>query len=603
MNRLILFILFLTSGIASAQTPVLNALVSKNTVPEGGNFTLSFQFNASGDDFTAPGNLTKDFRILRGPSKSSEMRYINGKMSSSVSYSYILSPLNKGKYTIEPARIQFEGKTYKSKPVEITVTEASANQNGNGSATTQSEVNRQEKQKKELKKNIFIRLEVNKRTVYQGEQIIATYKLYNRASLRGIEAQRMPEFDGFYTSDIEISNNNNHTREIIKGMQYDVFTLKKTILIPQKTGELTLIPLEVDAVVQIQGSKPVNTWFGPRYQMKDVNVLLKSNPIKINVKPLPPGAPEGFSGAVGQFNFSTKITPTELAVNDALNYSIKISGSGNIPLIDHPVPNWPQEFEVYDPKLKSSVNNKANRLAGAKTWEYLAIPRNGGTYEFPSISFSYFDLATKKYKTIESEAVEVNVSGTSDAGSGGAQGPGVNRQDVSRLGTDIRFIHTKNPELEMEGTSFFNSVWYYFWIVVPIFLAGLAYIILRRQNELQADTIGMKKRKATKFAKRLLKQAEETLKSNNKNAFYESVFKALNGYLANKLNIANTDLNKSFIQKKLLQHQVSENTVQLLITTLDHCEMARFAPVSQISDAELLEQAQNIIVKLEDEIK
>ena len=151
MNRLILFILLITSGIASAQTPVLNALVSKNTIPEGGNFTLSFQFNASGDDFTAPGNLTKDFRILRGPSKSSEMRYINGKMSSSVSYSYILSPINKGKYTIEPARIQFEGKSYKSKPVEITVTAASANQTG-GSATTQSEVNRQEKRKKELKK-------------------------------------------------------------------------------------------------------------------------------------------------------------------------------------------------------------------------------------------------------------------------------------------------------------------------------------------------------------------------------------------------------------------------------------------------------------------
>jgi hypothetical protein len=601
MRKVIFSIFIFISHLAFAQNPILNALVSKNTVPEGGNFTLSFQFNASGDDFTAPGNLTQNFRILRGPSKSSEMRYINGKMSSSVSYSYILSPLNQGKYTIKPAQINFEGKSYSSKSVEINVIKASNQKNNN--APTQSEINKQEKQKRDLKKNIFIRLEVNKKTAYQGEQIVATYKLYNRASLRGIEAQRMPEFDGFYTSDIEVGNNNNHTREIIKGMQYDVFTLKKTILIPQKSGELTLIPLEIDAIVQIQGSKPVNTWFGPRYQMKDVSVLLKSNQIKINIKPLPSEAPDSFTGAVGKFKFSTQITPTELAINDALTYTLKLTGTGNIPLIDHPVPNWPQEFEVYDPKLKSNVNNKSNRISGSKSWEYLAIPRNNGDYIFPSIDFSFFNLATKKYETISSKDFKVKVSGTSSNTSPGNTLPGVNRQDVSRLGTDIRYIHTRNPKFKLAANSFFNSVWYYFWIIVPILLTGLAYIVLRKQNELQADTVGMKKRKATKFAKRLLKQAEETLKSNQKNQFYESVFKALNGYLANKLTISNTDLNKSFIQKKLLSSGVSDTTIELLLTTLDHCEMARFAPVNSISDTQLLEQAQSIIVKLEDEIK
>ena len=299
MKHFTFIIALLISGFVSAQTPTLQALVSKSTIQVGSRITISYQFNYSGEDFTAPNNLTKNFRVLGGPNKSSQMSYVNGKMNSSVSYSYIVSPINVGKFTINPAQIEFENKVYSSKALEINVIKAQGQQQGASS--------NEQKQLNSLNKNIYLKLTVDKRTVFQGEQVVATYKLYNKSNLRGIEAERMPEFDGFYTQDIEVNNNNSRTREVINGIPFDVFTLKKTILIPQKTGELNLIPLEIDAIVQIQSDKAVNTWFGPRYQMKDVQVLLKSNPMKIKVNPLPSGAPKSFYGAVGNFKFATQI--------------------------------------------------------------------------------------------------------------------------------------------------------------------------------------------------------------------------------------------------------------------------------------------------------
>ena len=595
MKKFIFIFVCMVFGGLQAQTPTLQALVSKTTVPLNGNFTISYQFNYSGEDFTAPTNITKDFRVLGGPNKRSEMSYVNGTMTSKISYSYVLSPINEGTFTIKPAKIEFENKTYSSQEIKITVTKAQDKSNQN-----QAKGSNEQKQLKALEKNIYLKLHVNKKTAFQGEQIVATYKLYNKSQLRGIEAQRMPEFDGFYTQDIEVTNNNNHTREMINGVPYDVFVLKKTILIPQKTGELNLIPLEVDAVVQIQSNKAVNTWFGPRYQMKDVKVLLKSNPLKIQVKPLPSGAPKSFTGAVGNFKFSSKISTTEMEVNDALNYIIKISGTGNLPLINNPEPEWPQEFEVYDPKLQSSSNTKTNRITGAKTWDYLAIPRNGGEYVFEPLEFSFFNPSLNKYQTITTEETMVNVTGASQSNASGTNK--IIKQDVSRIGTDIRFIHTNTSNLQVSGDTFFNSVWFYFWLISPLVLGGLAYVIMVKQSEIQSDTVGLKKKRATKFAKAQLKNAADILKSNNQSGFYEAVSGALYGYLSNKFNLSNIQLNKTHILEVLKNAKVTDDTINVLIATLDHCEMARFAPVSDISNESLLSQAQMVIVKLEDEI-
>ncbi len=596
MKNLVFIFLLMMSGVAIGQTPTLQALVSKTTVQVGGRITISYQFNYSGEDFTAPPNITKNFRILGGPNKRSEMSYVNGSMASKVSYSYVVSPINVGTFVINPAQIEFENKVYSSQAIKINVVKAQTQ-----NKQTQNATNNEKKQLKSLNKNIYLKLTVDKKTAYQGEQIVATYRLYNKANLRGIEAQRMPEFDGFYTQDIELNNGNSRKREIINGVPFDIYILKKTILVPQKTGELDLIPLEIDAIVQIQSDKAINTWFGPRYQMKDVQVLIKSNSLKLNIKPLPKGAPESFNGAVGNFKFSTRISPTEIAVNDAINYVIKISGTGNLPLVNNPVPKWPQEFEVYDPKLKSTSSTKSNKITGSKSWDYLAIPRNGGEYELESLDFTFFNPATKKYQTISTDPTTIMVTGSSITGDGGHTK--IIKQDVSRMGTDIRFIHTGESNLVIAGDTFYGTVWFYFWLITPLALGGLAYVVLNKQSEMKADTIGLKKKGATKKARTHLKKAAAILGTTDQTQFYEAVSNALNGYLSNKYNLSNLELNRNHIEKVLKGSQVSEATLNALLSTLDHCEMARFAPVSEISKKDLLTQAEEIIVKLEDEVK
>lgn len=600
MKKLLLILFIGLAQGVFAQTPVLQALVSKEMVEVNGHLTISFRFNASGENFIPPSNMTKNFRVLSGPNKSTEMSYMNGSMSSSISYSYVISPVNTGTFTIEPASIKSDDKVYKSQKVKIKVVKPQSNAQKEAAQQEQNQKN-ESKQLAQAKKDLFLKLVVNKKSAYQGEQILATYKLYNRTRLNGIEGQRLPEFDGFYTSDIEVNNQNNHSRENVNGVVYDVFVLKKTILIPQKSGELMLIPLEVDANIQIQESKPVNTWFGPRYQFKNKTVQLKSNAVKIKVKPLPSGAPNSFNGAVGKFKYVTKLSPENLKVNDAITYTVKISGTGNLPLLDHPMPTWPSEIEVYDPKTKSNINNKTNVITGSKTWEYLAIPRNGGTYEIAGTQFTYFNPASKKYVTISAPSYSCVV----EKGTGSEvenESYSVNKQNLARINTDIRFVHTNNPNLRMTGDRFFGSVWFYFWMIAPIIIGVIGYLVLKRQTNLNSDTVGLKRKKATKMAKKHLKEAKNLLNNGEQNDFYDAVFKALNGYVSDKLNIPNSSMNKSIIESKMIALGIQSDTLELFKTTIDHCEMARFAPVASISNTELLSQAQNVIIKLEDEL-
>lgn len=591
-----LYIIFVSHAVL-AQTPSLQALVSSEVVVVNKQLTITFRFNSSGEGFTPPNNLTDNFRVLSGPNKSSQMSFVNGKMSSSVSYSYVISPIKEGNYNINPAKIQEDGTTYTSPKVKIKVVKPSKQQQQAEANDPRSETN----QRKQLAKNLYVKLVVSKTKLYQGEQLVATYKLYNRTRLVGIEGQRLPEFDGFYTNDIKIENNN-HTREQVGNAIFDVYTLKKTIIIPQRSGKLQLIPLEVDAQVQIQDSKPVNTWFGPQYQYKNITVSLKSNPVTINVKPLPKEAPADFTGAVGKFNFKATASPATVNINDAITFQLKVTGSGNLPLLDPPTVVWPQEFEVYDPKLTAKTNNATGAIKGSKTWEYLTIPRAAGTYEIPPISFVYFNPATRKYeeKTIHLDALTVtgNVNGA-DAG----MATQISKQNVSRLGTDIRFIHTAAPSLTLVDTYFYGSFWFYLWLIIPIIIGLIAYFIIKKQTALQADTISLNKRRATKMAKTRLKQAQKSLSANDLNEFYQELSNGLFGYIAHKFNLGTADLNKPQIRERLSQSQVSAATIESLMQTIDYCEMARFAPSADISNQSLLTKAEEIIVALENEIK
>ncbi len=600
MKKFIYILPFLFSTVLGlAQEVNFTATVNKKMVGLNESFTLTFKVNASGNKFKPP-ILSDNFKIYSGPNQSTSMSYINGRMSTSMSYQYLLVPINVGKYIIEPATIEVDGESLTSNPVEIEVVKESQKKAPN---KKKSQANPRSSQPKEQKKvdigdNLFLKLSVNKSKATPGEQVIASYKLYNRLDLVNISGQKLPDFVGFYTDDVEIDPNTNASREVIDGVIYQVFLLKKTTLFPQRTGELELRPLEITATVREREATPVNTFFGPRYQYKQRNVPLKSNGLTIRVNDPPGVKPIAYSGAVGALSLKATVDNTTVPVNGAINLKYTVSGTGNLKLIDLPEVEFPVDFEVYDPKIFSSVQNPNGVVSGSKTFEYLLIPRVPGNFEIPEITLHYYNPATKAYEKSNAKGFSFEVV---DDGSAESQEAARIKQkrDIKQIGKDIRFIKTEISDLNQKGDSFYGSVWFVLAFLLPALFAAGTYIALRKYNDLQSDHVGLRRRRAGKLASKQLKKARELLNVQNTSAFYEELSGALTSYLSGKLSIGMADMNKQRISLELDAKGVPEDLKVRTLSLLEECEMARYAPGSNGASEKAYSEAEFIIESLE----
>lgn len=598
-SKFILAVSFCFAALISvSQNVEFSARVSDQTVAMNEQFKVVFEINASGTNFRPP-VLTDNFRVLSGPMTSSQMRYVNGKISSSLSYTYILKPMDKGEFIIEPATIEVDGESYSSNPIKIKVTKGINTSSNPSSKPNHSATSPKKNQGSAY--DIFISETVNKRSVYQGDQIVVTYKLYTRETADSYEFDQIPDFRGFYTKEIDINPPAESSRAEVNGKIYSVYPIKRTLLFPQVNGKVTIDPLKMSFRIRVKDGEPVQTFFGPRYRTVEKTIQLASNPITIDVKPLPAGAPESFNGAVGSFQFSGNIDKTNTKVNEAINLNIKLSGRGNINLTDLNLPDFPVDFEVYDPDVKSNVSTAGNAMSGNKSWSILMIPRTNGSFEIPAIRFSYFNPSKKQY--IEETVGPFQIEVTGEGGSKSASQPSPAAQrEIQRLGNDIRYINTGDPALKEPNKYFFHTSWFYFMLVLPFILLSGALFAFRKLEERSKDVLGSKKRSANKMATRHLTQAKKALAGNNRNQFFDAVYKALFGYLGDKLGFSVGELNKETINKELRAKNVDESTIQRLNETLEYCEMGRFAPVN-IELNQVYKQSEEVILKLEDQIK
>ena len=392
MKKSILYITLLYSLSALSQN--LKVSVDKNPAIIGEQVLIQFTINGKAEDFQSP--KFPGFRILSGPnpSTSSSYSYINGKSEStqSTTYSFYLKANKLGTHTISPAKVTIKGKTINSESININIVEASK---------------KQESRDKNLENNLFIKATTTKRNIYQGEQIMVIYKLYTRIEISNTELSRLPSLNGFWNKDLETSSR--FKREIIDGVAYNVATIKKTVLTAQKTGELIIDPMEVKCSIRIQSQQnrrdPFANFFG-NYNIKEE--FIKSKPIIIQVKELPSPKPIDFDGLVGDMNLQTTINKTTVAANDAINYTIKLIGTGNIELAKPFDIKFPSDFEVYDPKMSEKIF-EGGRKRSIKTFEYVLIPRFEGSYNIPETSSSIFNPITKDYRTIKSKSFEIDV--------------------------------------------------------------------------------------------------------------------------------------------------------------------------------------------------
>jgi hypothetical protein len=601
----------------AAQT--FTASASKTVVGAGEEFEVSFSIDANGSGFVPPS--FSHFNIYSGPNASSSFSFVNGNVSQSISFSFTLAAKEEGTFTIEPASISVGGKTIKSNSLTIQVQKgatgggnANANQGGNQGQPppTPQGNNTQEAQApdKQVKQNLFARIVPEKSKVYEGEELPVSIKVYvrilNNFQLQGFQDVDIPPYDGFYSEDVPMKGQTVLQRETVNGAQYGVATIKQNILFAQRSGKLTINPVDAKCIVveRVKSRDPYDVFsqFFGGSEKKSVYDI-KSEPLTIQVLPLP-HTDKNFSGAVGEYTVHGSIDRNSVNANDAVNLTLTISGSGDLKLVDSLPINFPPDIDHYDPKITDHITASANGVTGSRTFNYLLIPRHEGNYKLSSNDFVYFDPKKKEYVTLSLPEYSLKVAkGTGQSSTVTVNG-GTSKEDIKLLGQDIRFIHTGHESAYPTGIFFLYSPLFYTGICLPI-LAFLGFIFLRRRYvEIRSDTAGMKMRAATGMAKKRLRLANKYASENKKEQFYEETLKALNGYLSDKFSIPVSDLSRDSIRQALTSKNVKEETVSNLIAAIDNCELARYAPAGASENlSKVYSDAIQLITQLEDEIK
>ena len=544
------------------------------------NVTFIIDGESKPSDFTwNPGD---DFQLLWGPQqgRSTSVQMINGKTTKSVqtTYSYVLRPLKAGKFTIARASAKVKGQDIFSEPVSIeVVASGSANRQTDGSSQGGQQAQRQSQNGMIQDDDIFLTLELSRSNVVVGEPITATLKLYQKVNIAGFESAEFPTFNGFWSQEIEAPTNIEFVRETYDGQIYNSALLRKFILIPQQQGQIKIDPAELVCLVNVRvstGGASIFDGFFDDY--RTVRKKVASKPLTVNVSPLPAGAPASFAGGVGEFRISAELSKDTIRTHEAASLLVTVTGRGNVSLLEAPKVNFPPDMEVYDTKISDKIDKGGT--AGSKYYEFPFIPRSHGDFVIEPIRYSYYDVNQKKYVTLETPPIPISVERGNETDAGGIVVAGNVQKDVRNLGSDIRFISTKDPGLSSKGVFFVGSV--LFWIILAVLAAAAAicWAALRHLAARRADVVGTKNRKATKMALKRLQLAGTFLKQNLYTAFYEELHKALLGFISDKLNMPVSELSRDRIAESLKDGNVNSGLTETFIGILDACEFARYAP-------------------------
>jgi heme exporter protein D len=570
---IIFCVLLLIPTISFGQS--ITASANRTSVGVNEQFQITYSVSGSASSFTPP-NMG-DFMVLSGPNQSTSIQMINGTFSQSVSYSYILQPKKSGTFKIGPASINSGGKNISSNILTITVSaggsggQGGQSQNGNISSGS-----------------IYIRVSVDKKQVYKGEAVVATFKLYTNVNVVNYSINKMPSFSGFWSQDIEMPKQMNLYQENVNGAPFQVGEIKKVVLYPQQSGTLTIDQMVGECVARIKvnrgrSNNPFDIFNDPFFNdpffgsggVRDVPYAIKSEPVNIIVKELPAGAPASFNGAVGDFTMETLMDRDKVKTNDAVNVRIKINGQGNIKLIESPLQIIPNDIESYDPKINDQVTTSVRGTVGTRTFEHLMIPRLPGDYELGPVAFTYFDPGKSEYITLSSPPLKLKVEKGKGDGSVATTAGGKN--DFRILGRDIRFIKSDGSEISQAENTFYGSWLFYSLTLLPLIGMVSLAVLKRKQIRMRADVVAFKSRQANSMAIKRLKTAEKLLNGNDIAGFYEETGKAVWTYLSDKLQIPTAELNKDQVAASLKTAGVSDATSTSLVKILDDCEFARYA--------------------------
>lgn len=592
-----------------ADEVVFRAQAPKQVVV-GRPFQITYTVNQRSRDLRAP--EFSDFDVLSGPytSTSSSTSFVNGKRTSSFeqTYTYMLMAQRAGTFTIGPATVKVDGENVQSNGVRIEVLPEDQQASPSSQPAQTSQSTQTSSSSSASSENIFVRTIASKTKVHEQEALLVTYKLYfaNVDVTQLTNNTKLPEFTGFLKQDLEQGEIQTEL-EHYNGRNYQTAVLYRTILYPQHSGDISIDPAKFEAVLRVQTQQRPRSIFDDFFgSYTNVTKMLTAPGVTIHVSALPGGKPAGFSGGVGKFTLTPSISQTELQTNDAVTIKLDISGTGNMKLLKTPAIDWPEGFEPYDPKVTNNFKTTTAGVSGTKSIEYLAIPRSAGEYTIPAVNFSYFDIDEKAYKTLSTPEYTIRVK--RGAGSEHAEGETegqvisyTHKEDIKQLGSDIRYINTKEPEAGNYELKIKNYGLLWLWYAVPLLIAIVLLIVLRKQIKEAADINRVRYKRANKVAQKRLKAAAAALKANDKNTFYAAIETAAWSYLSDRLSIPTADLNKENIASLLAQKGVSEALINDVMNVLSTAEFARYAPSTDHAMDDLYTATTNLINNLEDQ--
>ena len=586
MKRNILLLTFFISGLLSAQEVSFDAKVSKKQLGINERLRVDFTMNTDGDNFEPPS--FENFTVVGGPSQSINNSWINGVRSFSKSYSYFLAPKKRGEFTIGQATIEIDGKTYKTLPVKITVTAAiDKPKDPNDPNYIASE-------------KIHLVAEISNGNPYLNEAITVVYKLYvaQNTGVRNWREIDSPRYNDFWSQNIDVKGID-IKQGAYNGEDYRYVVLRKTVLYPQKTGKLTIEPLSLDITVEVPSNR--RDVFGRSF-MSTVNRTVASRNRVINVKPLPEnGKPENFSGAVGSFDFKVTTNKESLKATEALELKVSVSGKGNLKLFRLPKPILPSALEVYEPEHSEKVNTRTSGMQGTISDSYTVVPNFQGSYPIPNVSFSYFDLKTKQYKTLTSERLIIEVNEGPQSTGSTNNTPGVLTENIipANLNSFSSF-KTSTKFQPIISEPFFNSNLFWFLLLGPFLLIPFIMFVVKRRTTRALDVTGNKIRKTNRLARKYLSNAKKSL--GQKEQFYNALERALHNYLKSKLRLETSEFNKEKIEELLGNKNINSATLEGFISLLTSCELARYTPLSTVDMQNDYKKAAGVINDLDKQL-
>ncbi|MXW10094.1 MAG: protein BatD [Gammaproteobacteria bacterium] len=557
---------------AAAQQVSARAYLSSNQVGVGQQFVLNVEVSgAQGVDQDPELPDLSSFSVYLGSGSSSSMQMSGGRTTISVTIQYRFQATRAGTFTIDPIDVRAAGSTFATEPLTLTVSDAPVPQGpsaGPGAAD-----------RGVAPEDLFVEAVPSHRQVYENQPVVVDYRIFTRVNVSSYSITQLPPATGFWVEEYPPAGNPVIGQTVRDGMQYTTATIRKVALFPTGSGARTLEPLGIEAQVRVRRRSafdPFEDFFGRGSLLNsNISTAAASRPVEIEVLPLPGGRPENFTGFVGDLEVAATLDRDSVQVSDAVTLTVEVAGSGNLRMLAEPEVEVPPGFEAFPPEVTERVNRTDAGVSGTRTYEYVLVPRVPGVGAIPPVELAYFDPEREVYEVAASEALAVEVTGVA---ADGPLGAGRVRAGVEELRTDIRFIQLGSPALVLANRTLLVHPLFWVTLLVPLAVVGGAAGLRRHRDRLHGDVAYARSRRAAKVARKRLMEARKLADGKDVRAFYAEAGHALEGFLADKLNIAAAGMIRDEVRHRLSVPGVDTEAAEPYMECLEECDRQRFAP-------------------------